>query len=224
MVDFGLHVLIRLPVRFWISALKRILDGRIFASDQTGQIRYNELVTSTDEGKLIAQVAQGNENAFLAVYDRYASRVHGLTLHILGDDMLAEEATQDTFLKLWSRARDYLVERGPFLPWLLTIARRVALDRLRLEARRPLLSTSNDPEDVWQIIPELESLTDESRWRSLYFAVQALHPDQRQVVELAYYQGMSQSEIAEVLGWPLGTVKTRLRSALEELRGVWNES
>ena len=179
-------------------------------------------MTSTDEGKLIVQVAQGNENAFLAIYDRYASRVHGLTLRILGDDMLAEEATQDTFLKVWSRARDYLAERGPFLPWLLTIARRVALDRLRLESRRPLLSNSNDPEDAWQIIPELESLSDESRWRSMYFAVQALHPDQRKVVELAYYQSMSQSEIAEVLGWPLGTVKTRLRSALEALRGVWN--
>ena len=181
-------------------------------------------MTSTDESKLITQVAQGNENAFLALYDRYAGRVHGLTLHILGDDMLAEEATQDTFLKLWSRARDYLAERGPFLPWRLTIARRVALDRLRLEARRPTLSNSNDPEDAWQIIPELDSLTDESRWRSLYFAVQALHPDQRKVVELAYYQGLSQSEIAEVLGWPLGTVKTRVRSALEILRGVWKES
>ena len=181
-------------------------------------------MTGTDESKLIAQVAQGNENAFLALYDRYVGRVHGLTLHILGDEMLAEEATQDTFLKLWSRARDYLAERGPFLPWLLTIARRVALDRLRLESRRPTLSTSSDPEESWQVIPELDSLTDESRWRSLYFAVQALHPDQRKVVELAYYQGLSQSEIAEVLGWPLGTVKTRVRSALEILRGVWKES
>jgi RNA polymerase sigma-70 factor (ECF subfamily) len=181
-------------------------------------------VTGTDETTLLAQVAQGNENAFLALYDRYASRVHGLTLHILGDDMLAEEATQDTFLKVWSRARDYLAGRGPFLPWLLTIARHVALDRLRLEARRPMLSDSKDPDEAWQFIPELGSLTDESRWRSLYFAVQALHPDQRKVVELAYYQGMSQSQIADVLGWPLGTVKTRLRSALENLRGAWNES
>jgi RNA polymerase sigma-70 factor (ECF subfamily) len=106
----------------------------------------------------------------------------------------------------------------------LTIARRVALDRLRLEARRPALSDSNDPEDVWQTLPDLDSRADESRWRSLYFAVQALHSDQRQVIELAYYQGMSQSEIAEVLGWPLGTVKTRLRAALEKLREVWNET
>lgn len=168
-------------------------------------------------------MANGDERAFLTLYDRHASRVHGLTLRILGDPMLAEEATQDTFLKLWSRARQYLAERGPFLPWLLTIARRVALDRLRLEARRPALSDSNDPEDVWQTVPDLNSQADESRWRSLYFAVQALHPDQRRVIELAYYQGLSQSEIAEVLGWPLGTVKTRLRAAMEKLREVWNE-
>ena len=85
-----------------------------------------------NESELIAQVAQGDERAFLAIYDFYASRVHGLTLHILGDSMLAEEATQDTFLKLWSRSNQYLAERGPFLPWLLTIARHIALDRLRL--------------------------------------------------------------------------------------------
>ena len=111
-----------------------------------------------DESALIARVAQSDERAFLMVYDRYASRVHGLTLHILGDPMLAEEATQDTFLKLWSRARQYLAERGPFLPWLLTIARHVALDRLRLEARRPALSDANDPEVVWQTLPDLETV------------------------------------------------------------------
>ena len=180
-------------------------------------------MTDAEESKLIAQVAQGDEQAFLEIYDRYARRVHGLTLHILGDSMLAEEVTQDTFLKLWSRARQYLAERGAFLPWLLTMARRVALDRLRLESRRPALSDSNDPEDAWHTLPDLESTSDESRWRSMYFAVQSLHPDQRQVIELAYYQGLSQSEIAEVLGWPLGTVKTRLRSAMEKLREDWNE-
>ena len=187
-------------------------------------IRYNERVTGIDEGKLIAQVAQGNGSAFLALYDRYVSRVYGLTLHILRDPMLAEEATQDTFLKLWSRARQYLTERGPFLPWLLTIARHVALDRLRLEARRPLPSDSSDPEEMWQKLPDLDSTAEETRWRSLYFAVQSLPTEQRNVIELAYYQGLSQSEIAEVLGWPLGTVKTRLRAAMEKLREAWNES
>ena len=176
-----------------------------------------------DDSQLITQVVQGNERAFLTIYDRYVSRVYGLTLQVLGDPMLAEEATQDTFLKLWSRARQYLAEQGPLLPWLLTIARRVALDRLRLEARRPVLSDSSDPDDVWHTLPDSESVTEEARWRSLHFTVQALHPDQRKVIEMAYYQGLSQSEIAEVLGWPLGTVKTRLRAAMEKLREVWNE-
>ena len=173
--------------------------------------------------ELVTKVAHGDENAFMALYDRHASRVHGLTFHILRDTMLAEEATQDTFLKLWSRARQYLTERGPFLPWLLTIARHVALDRLRLESRRPSLSDSNDVEDTWKKLPDLNSMLDESRWRSLYFAVQSLHPDQRKVIELAYYQGLSQSEIAEVLGMPLGTVKTRIHAAMEKLREDWNE-
>jgi RNA polymerase sigma-70 factor (ECF subfamily) len=179
-------------------------------------------MSELEDATLIARVAQGNEKAFLALYDKYSSRVHALTLRILSDPMLAEEATQDTFLKLWSRAHLYLAERGSLLLWLLTIARRVALDRLRLEARRPLLSDSNDPEDAWQNIPDGNTLSEENRWRSLHFAVQSLSREHRQVIELAYYQGLSQSEIAETLGWPLGTVKTRLRAAMEKLRREWN--
>lgn len=180
-------------------------------------------MTTPDDIELVTRVANGEERAFLMLYDRYVSRVYALMLRILSDPMLAEEATQDTFLKLWSRARLYLNERGSLLLWLLTIARRTALDRLRLEARRPMLSDSNDPENAWDVIPDLNSLPEESRWRSLHFAVQSLQPEQRQVIELAYYQGMSQSEIAEVLGWPLGTVKTRLRAAMERLREAWNQ-
>ena len=179
-------------------------------------------MTNLDDVELLNRVVQADEHAFLMLYDRYAVRVYGLTLRILGDVMMAEEATQDTFLKLWSRARLYLNERGSLLLWILTIARRTALDRLRLEARRPNLSDATDPEDSWHVISDLDTMTDESRWRSLYFAVQSLQPEYRQVIELAYYQGMSQSEIAEVLGWPLGTVKTRLRDAMKRLRATWN--
>lgn len=177
-----------------------------------------------DDNELIARVAHSDERAFLVLYDRYASRVHALTLGILRDPMQAEEATQDTFLKLWSRARQYLAERGNLLVWLLTIARRTALDRLRLESRRPLVNDADDPEDVFQSIPDLHTLPEESRWRSLHFAVQSLSLEHRQVIELAYYQGLSQSEIAETLGWPLGTVKTRVRAAMEHLRHEWNET
>jgi RNA polymerase sigma-70 factor (ECF subfamily) len=186
-------------------------------------IRYNRSVANPVDNELVAQVAKGDEHAFLTLYDRHVSQIYGLVLHILGDQMLAEEVTQDTFLKLWGRARLFLAERGPLLPWLLTIARRTALDRLRLGSRRPTLSDSNDAENLWQNLPDANTLSEEARWRSLYFAVQSLPLEQRQVIELAYYQGMTQSEIAEKLNWPLGTVKTRIRAAMEYLRQEWNE-
>jgi len=178
-------------------------------------------VPEIDDNQLVKRVAQGDERAFLTLYDCYVSRVHALTLRILGEPMMAEEVTQDTFLKLWSRAHMYLAERGSLLLWLLTIARRTALDRLRLETRRPILSDSNDPTEAWEIIPDGNGLPEENRWRSMHFAVQSLSPEHRQVIELAYYQGLSQSEIAEVLGWPIGTVKTRLHAAMERLRQEW---
>ena len=180
-------------------------------------------MADSDDIELLAKVSKGDERAFLALYDRHASHVYALALRILHDPMLAEEVTQDTFLKLWNRARLYLAERGTLLVWLLTIGRRTALDRLRLESRRPNLSDGNDPEDLWQSIPDAGTNSDEARWRSMYFAVKSLSLEYFQVLELAYYQGMSQSEIAETLGWPLGTVKTRLRAAMEQLRREWGE-
>lgn len=180
-----------------------------------------ESARAAEDALLVRQVAQGDEKAFEALYDRYGARVYGLVLHILGDEMLAEEVTQDVFLKLWSRARFYLAGRGPFLPWLLTIAHHTAIDRLRLEGHRPVLSNATDAETVWDRLPDSGLPLEESRWRSLHLAVQSLPNEQRLVIELAYYQGLSQREIAEVLGWPLGTVKTRLRAAMENLRKAW---
>ena len=176
-----------------------------------------------DDTELISKVVHGDQRAFLTLYDRYSSRVYSLALRMMRDQMMAEEVVQDTFLKLWSRAGQYLTERGPLLIWLLTIARRTTLDRLRLESRRPLLSDGNDPELVWELTPEPESASEEARWHSLYLAVRSLPEEQRNVIELAYYQGMSQSEIGETLDLPLGTVKTRLRMGMKRLREQWLE-
>ena len=173
------------------------------------------------DDSLVERVVEGEQQALLALYDRHASRVYAVALRILGDAMSAEEVTQDVFLKLWSRARSYLSSRGAFATWLLTIARNAALDRLRLERRRPAISDDAEPDEVWQDIPDESSNSEEARWRSLYFAVQALPQEQRQVIELAYYQGLSHSQIAEHLGWPVGTVKTRLRMGMEQLRQRW---
>jgi RNA polymerase sigma-70 factor (ECF subfamily) len=177
--------------------------------------------TGDDELGLIRLISDGDQRAFLKIYDQYAPRVYSLALRILSDTMLAEEATQDTFLKLWARARTYVPERGSFAVWLLTIARRTCLDRLRLEHRRPVLSDDREPDSAWRGVTDRNVDPAEARWRSLHFAVAALPDEQRRVVELAYYQGMSQSEIAAELGWPLGTVKTRMRTAMTSLRQAW---
>ena len=86
-----------------------------------------------------------------------------------------------------------------------------------------MLSDGRDPDAIWPLLRDESHDSDEARWRSLYFAVQALPDDQRQVINLAYYQGMSQSEMAEELGWPIGTVKTRMRAALQALRRDWSK-
>jgi RNA polymerase sigma-70 factor (ECF subfamily) len=175
---------------------------------------------NTDEA-LLARVVIGDDESLLAIYDQYASRVYGLTLRILRDQMAAEDVTQEVFLKLRARARSFSPAKGTLLNWLLTIARNTALDRIRFEKRRPGLADDDDPEELWTAVPEDGSTSDESRWRAMHFALETLVEDQRVVIELAYYQGMSHSEIAEYLNCPLGTVKTRLRLGMEQLRRLW---
>ena len=168
-------------------------------------------------------MARGDQVAFLALYERYSSRVFTLLMRMTGNRMLAEEILQEAFLRLWSRADRYAPERGSVLIWILAIARHAALERLRFESHRPVLSDGNEPTPLLENLPAPDSTSEEARWHSLHLAVQSLPEEQRNVIELAYYQGMSQSEIAEVLDLPLGTVKTRLRSGMTRLRQLWLE-
>jgi RNA polymerase sigma-70 factor (ECF subfamily) len=173
------------------------------------------------EDQLINQMVDGNDQVFLLLYERHVHSVYGFLMQMLRDPVLVDEVTQDTFLKLWQHAAQYRAERGTLHAWLLTIARHTALDRLRHEARMPLLKEGDNTDEFWQDIPDLHTLSEESRWHSLRFAVHALSQKQRQVIEMIFYQGLTQSDIAETLGWPLGTVKTRVRAALEQLRVAW---
>ncbi len=175
----------------------------------------------SEDAELVQQVAAGDRQAFLALYDRYAARVHALSLRMLGESMAAEEVTQDAFLKLWTRASSFVPDRGSLLTWLLTIARRTALDRIRLESRRPALAEPPNAEGSWDDLPDAAGGTDEARWRSLRFAVNDLPVEQRRVIELAFYHGLSHSQISNELDVPLGTVKTRLRLGMEKLRHSW---
>jgi RNA polymerase sigma-70 factor (ECF subfamily) len=185
----------------------------------------NPPLSALADPALVQQVAQGDRQAFLQLYDRHSARVYGLALRMLGDVPSAEEVTQDAFMKLWTRAQSYSAARGTLVAWLLTIARHSALDRIRLEARRPAFSgaLSIEREDGRPSLTAPESATEEARWRSLRFALAELPAEQRQVIELAYYHGVTHSQMAEMLALPLGTVKTRLRLGMERLREAWIE-
>ena len=172
------------------------------------------------DSELARRVAARDRAAFLALYDRYAGRVYGLCLRMLQDSAAAEEVSQETFLKLWARAGQFDPSRGALVSWLLTIARRSALDRFRREARRPRRQPDDSDEGLDRI-PDPSSESEEARWGSLRLALQELPAEQRSAIQLAYYQGLSHREIAEFLDIPLGTVKTRIRLGMQRLRRLW---
>lgn len=176
-----------------------------------------------EDALLMRKVSEGDRKAFLALYDRHAAKVFGLALRVIGDPMTAEEVTQDAFLRLWTRADTYNPDRGKLSSWLLTITRRLAIDQFRLEARRPLAWNPSNPENAVEKIPDPASQSEESRWATLRFALDRLPAEQRSVIELSFYHGMSHSQIADYQSTPLGTVKTRVRLGMEKLRREWEQ-
>lgn len=176
-----------------------------------------------DDALLMRGVAEGDRKAFLTLYDRHAARVYGLALRVVGDPMTAEDVTQNAFLRLWTRAETYNPDRGRLSSWLLTITRHLAIDHFRLEARSPPAWNPSNPEDALEKVPDPASQSEEFRWGTMKFALSNLPQEQRSVIELAFYHGMSHSQIAEYQSTPLGTVKTRLRLGMEKLRREWEQ-
>lgn len=158
----------------------------------------------------------------MILYDLFASKVYGLALYLTKDEAMAEEVSQETFVKLWTSADTFRSGRGSVSAWLLTIARRTAIDRFRKQGRRPEIVENMEVEADWNpVMGAPLSDTEESRWRTLYFALRELPVEQRQAIVLSYYHGLSHSEIASHLEIPLGTVKTRIRLGMEKLRESW---
>jgi RNA polymerase sigma-70 factor (ECF subfamily) len=168
---------------------------------------------------LISRVAQGDQHTFGAFYDGTSRLVYGLALRILGNPSAAEEVTIDVYVQVWRQAAHYNQRRGSPATWLLTLARSRAIDRLRSMATKqqreePLEAAAAVPAPT--VDPELVSAASEQR-RQVQAALATLTPEQRQVIELAYFCGLSHSEIATKLGAPLGTIKTRIRLAMMKL-------
>jgi RNA polymerase sigma-70 factor (ECF subfamily) len=173
---------------------------------------------------LVGRVGAGDRQAFLTLYDRYAARVFGLALHMLRDRLSAEEIAQEVFLKLWTRADSFSPDKGRFINWLLTITRRTALDHIRLEGRRPAIAEPPTDAQDWSHLPHQDSMSEEARWGSVRFALDQLPPEQKAVIALSFYFGLSQSQISEQLEIPLGTVKTRMRLGMDKLKDAFEVS
>jgi RNA polymerase sigma-70 factor, ECF subfamily len=165
------------------------------------------------DGELIQRVAVGDANAFEILYHRYVRSVFGLALRRLGDRMRAEDAVQETFAAVWRSARTYRPDRGAGAPWLYAVARNAIVDRARGRQEPPGEAPETASTDLG---PDERAEAAYVSWR-VHRALSGLPPTEREVVELAYYGGLSQSEVADFLGIPLGTVKTRTRSALHRL-------
>lgn len=169
-----------------------------------------------DEG-LLARIAQADSGAFEALYDRYSGPVHSLAAAMLRDAVVAQEVTQDVFLAIWRGAREFDARRGSARTWILSVAHHKSVDAVRRSRRNltvPLPDTITSDADV---IEAAQARVDAGHVRR---ALGALSAEQRAAIVLAYYGGYSQREIAERLGVPLGTVKTRMRDGLLRLRTV----
>jgi len=166
----------------------------------------------------MGRLAAGDRDAVAELYDRHAARVFALARRILRNESDAEDVVQDVFSQVWRTARQYETARGTVAGWLLVIARTRAIDRLRARTIRP--ETTEAPLDAMaaSAVPAPDQLVSDEQAGRVRRALAALPDDQRLSLELAYFEGLTQSEIADRLGTPLGTVKTRIRTALITLR------
>jgi RNA polymerase sigma-70 factor (ECF subfamily) len=172
------------------------------------------------DATLLSRLLQKDVSAFEQLYDRHSRLVYGLVLRILQQASTSEEVVQDVFLQLWRNADQYDSSRGPFVPWLCTMARNRALDQLRLKSERQR-RREDQPDELPPVLvaPDYEKALDEKRRAERVRALMAsLTPQQKKAIELAYFEGLSHSEIAAALKEPLGTVKSWIRNGLLRLK------
>jgi RNA polymerase sigma-70 factor (ECF subfamily) len=170
--------------------------------------------------ELAARLKRRDPQALADLYDRYARLAYSLILRIVRDSGVAEDLTQETFLRVWNRAHAFDSERGALGAWLLAVARNRAIDYRRSAGGRAALNTHEMTETESPVLfANLErDLVSADEARRIREALSKLGPNQRAVIELAYFEGLSQTEMAEKMAQPLGTIKTWVRAALKNLR------
>jgi len=185
------------------------------------RVMSRQLTHLSDEA-LVLMAARSEESALAELYDRYGRAAYGLALRVLRDPALAEDAVQEAFLAVWRSAARFVPEKSKASTWILTLVHRRAVDTVRREQRRRADTLERAPE------PTVGGV-DEDAWLRLQRervqeALRALPDTQREALELAYYGGFSQSELAERLGQPLGTIKSRMFAGLSSLRALLGET
>ncbi len=177
-------------------------------------------MAESDE-ELLAAIARGDERALGELYDRLGGVAYRLAVRVLRDPALAQDAVQDAFLAVWRTAVAFDPARGKASTWLLTLVHRRAVDVVRREDRRRAEPLDDAPIPAGDAVDETAEVREERR--RVQAALTQLPPDQREALELAYYGGLSQSELAERLGVPLGTVKSRMFTGLSKLRDLLDQ-
>ena len=175
------------------------------------------------DADLIALAADGDARALEVLYDRYSRVVYSFALRIVGDQQLAEEILQEVFFRAWQQGTAFRATRGTFITWLLSITHNMAIDEVRKRRRRPQKAESAEPELVLAGVADTGIGVEDEVWQgslreTMAAALGQLPDAQRQAIELAYFRGLTQREIAESLGEPLGTIKTRMRLGVQKLR------
>lgn len=175
--------------------------------------------TSQSDTELVERLQRRDPQALAELYDRYGRLVYSLILRIVRDSGVAEDLVQETYLRVWNRVQGFDAQKGSIAPWLLAVARNRAIDYLRSAGGRERNALEFEETDHPSLYIDMErDILTSDKARILKQALSKLSPNLKQVIELAYFEGLSQTEMAARMGQPLGTVKTWVRSALKNLR------
>ncbi|MBC8098461.1 MAG: sigma-70 family RNA polymerase sigma factor [Armatimonadetes bacterium] len=180
-----------------------------------------EILQGQDD-ELITRIIQRDESALSELYQQYGNVVYSVALRVTQSVEWAEEVTQDTFFKVWHQSERWDVQKGKLIVWLLAITRNTGIDYLRREQRKPQLSGVSLDDLAEQL--GRGAIMDDPVWqdgRLIHQLMTQLPPEQAEAIQLAFYQGLSHSAMAEALHLPLGTVKTRVRLGLQKLKILW---
>jgi RNA polymerase sigma-70 factor (ECF subfamily) len=180
---------------------------------------------SSEDVELIGRIQKRDQTALVELYERYSGLVYNMAMQVLGNEHSAEEVTQDIFFQVWRWPEKWDAQKGRFTSWLLTVTRYTSIDTLRQQNRQPPLSP-HSLDDLAKLLTKKSPVEDDRRDNGVLLRslMGDLPNEQRDIIMMAYFRGMTHSEIAEQLNLPLGTVKSRIRLGLQKLKDLWFEA